>query len=63
MRDIYKIHCSCGGEYKEADPTVTERKEYGCFRDVEGGICCVEAYICRKCSTRITFQLEAPEAW
>lgn len=57
MREIRKIICSCGGEITKVETTITEDKEYGCKR--KG--CCVEAFECNKCKTRLTVVYESPE--
>jgi len=58
MREPEKIMCSCGGEVGMVDPTKEEEKKYGCGRPGH----CVRAFECKKCKTRFTMRLEAPEA-
>lgn len=56
-RDIEKAYCSCGGEVEQVDTTGEEEVTYGC--GCKG--CCLRAYECKRCGTRFTLRLEAPE--
>lgn len=57
FRAIASMHCSCGGELGDTDPSAEEEKAHGCGRPG----CCVEVYQCQTCSTRVRVKFEAPE--
>lgn len=62
-REVKEMICSCGGRWKEV---VLKKREikHGCQRDKDhvGDFgCCVTAFQCNKCKTRITVALHAPE--
>ena len=58
-RDTEAIPCpKCNGYADKVECTKEEIKNQKCGRKYE---CCVAAFICRVCETRIVAELEAPE--
>lgn len=57
--NVKGIVCLCGGYAKRVRCTVDEIRQYGCGG---GGFeCCVRAFVCRVCNTRIAGIAESPE--
>lgn len=61
MREVEKMLCGCGGNYKEVATTEQERKEWGCHRDSDKYSCCVMAVKCDGCDNRIVLALASPD--